>query len=46
MGHPSPKYSAESRQQAARLYRERGGTCAETARGLGCVCLIASVLRV
>lgn len=36
MGHPSPKYSAESRQQAARLYRERGGTCAEMARELGC----------
>ena len=36
MGHPSPKYSAESRQQAVRLYRERGGTCAEIARELGC----------
>ena len=36
MGHPSPKYSAESRQQAARLYRERGGTYAEIARELGC----------
>ena len=36
MGHPSPKYSAESRQQAVRLYRERGGTCAEMARELGC----------
>lgn len=36
MGHPSPKYSAESRQQAARLYRERGGTYAEIAGELGC----------
>lgn len=36
MGHPSPKYSAESRQQAVRLYRERGGTYAEMARELGC----------
>ena len=36
MGHPSPKYSAESRQQAARPYRERGGTCAEIAGELGC----------
>lgn len=36
MGHPSPKYSAESRRQAVRLYRERGGTCAEMARELGC----------
>ncbi|HJG62344.1 MAG TPA: transposase [Enorma massiliensis] len=35
-GTPPPKCSAESRQQAVRLYRERGGTCAETARGLGC----------
>ena len=36
MGHPSPKYSAEFKQQAVRLYRERGGTCAEMARELGC----------
>ena len=36
MGHPSPKYSAESRQQAVRLYRERGGTYAEIAREPGC----------
>ena len=35
MGHPSPKYSAEFKQQAARPYRERGGTCAETAREPG-----------
>ena len=35
MGHPSPKYSAEFKQQAVRLYRERGGTYAETARELG-----------
>ena len=32
MGHPSPKYSAEFKRQAVRLYRERGGTHAETAR--------------
>lgn len=36
MGHPSPKYSAESRQQAVRLYRERGGAYAEMAGELGC----------
>ena len=36
MGHPSPKYSAEFKQQAVRLYRERGGTYAEIARELGC----------
>lgn len=36
MGHPSPKHSAESRRQAVRLYRERGGTCAEIARESGC----------
>ena len=36
MGHPSPKYSAEFKQQAVRPYRERGGTYAEMARGLGC----------
>ena len=36
MGHPSPKYSAEIKQQAVRLYRERGGTYAEIARELGC----------
>lgn len=35
MGHPSPKYSAEFKQQAVRLYRERGGTYAEAARELG-----------
>ena len=35
MGHPSPKYPAEFKQQAVRLYRERGGTYAETARELG-----------
>ena len=35
MGHPSPKYSAEFKQQAVRLYRERGGTYAEIARELG-----------
>ncbi|WP_276866819.1 transposase [Enorma massiliensis] len=36
MGHPSPKYPTESRRQAARPYRERGGTCAEMAGELGC----------
>ena len=35
MGHPSPKYSAEFKQQAVRLCRERGGTYAEIARELG-----------
>ena len=35
MGHPSPRYSAEFKQQVVRLYRERGGTYAETARELG-----------
>ena len=35
MGHPSPKYTAEFKQQAVRLYRERGGTYAETAHELG-----------
>lgn len=35
MGKPSPKYTAEFKQQAVRLYRERGGTYAETARELG-----------
>ena len=36
MGHPSPKYSAEFKRQAVRLYRERGGTYAEIAGELGC----------
>lgn len=35
MGKPSPKYTAEFKQRAVRLYRERGGTYAETARELG-----------
>ena len=35
MGHPSPKYTAEFKQQAVRLCRERGGTYAEIARELG-----------
>ena len=35
MGHPPPRYSAELKQQAVRLYRERGGTYAETAREPG-----------
>ncbi len=29
MGHPSPKRTAEFKQQAVKLYRERGGTYAE-----------------
>ena len=36
MGHPSPKHSAEFKQQAVGPYRERGGTYAEIARELGC----------
>lgn len=36
MGRPSPKCSAEFKQQAVRLYRERGGTYAEIVCGLGC----------
>ena len=36
MGHPSPKYSAEFKQQAVRPYRGRGGTYAEMAGELGC----------
>ncbi|NMA53461.1 MAG: transposase [Bifidobacterium sp.] len=35
MGHPSPEYSAEFKQQAVRLYNERGTTYAEVARELG-----------
>ena len=36
MGHPSPKYTAEFKQRAAGLYRERGCTYAELACELGC----------
>ena len=36
MGHPSPKYTAEFKQRAAGLHRERGCTYAELARELGC----------
>lgn len=36
MGHPSPKYTAEFKQRAAGLYRERGCTYAELAREPGC----------
>ena len=36
MGHPSPKYTAEFKQRAVELYRERGCTYAELARELGC----------
>ena len=35
MGHPSPKYTAEFKQRAAGLYRERGCTHAELAREPG-----------
>ena len=35
MGKPSPKRTAEFKQQAVRLHRERGGTYAEIARELG-----------
>lgn len=35
MGRPSPRYSAGFKRRAVGLYRERGGTCAETARELG-----------
>ena len=37
MGHPSPKYTAEFKQRAVELYRERGCTYAELARELGWV---------
>lgn len=36
MGRPSPKYTAEFKRRAVELYRERGCTCAELARELGC----------
>ena len=36
MGHPSPKYTAEFKQRAVELYRERGCTYAELVRELGC----------
>lgn len=35
MGHPSPKCTAEFKQRAAGLYRERGCTYAELAREPG-----------
>ena len=35
MGHASPKYTAEFKQRAVQLYRERGGTYAEIGRELG-----------
>lgn len=35
MGHPSPKHTAEFKQRAAGLYRERGRTYAELAREPG-----------
>lgn len=36
MGRPSPKYTAEFKQRAVQLYRERGTTYAEVSRELGC----------
>ena len=36
MGHPSPKYTAEFKQRAVELYRERGCTYAELAREPSC----------
>lgn len=36
MGHPSPKYTAEFKQRAAGLYRERGCAYAGLAREPGC----------
>lgn len=36
MGSPSPKYTAEFKQRAVELHRERGGTYAGLARELGC----------
>ncbi|BAK44725.1 IS3 family transposase [Eggerthella sp. YY7918] len=35
MGKPCPKYTAEFKQQAVRLYNERGTTYAEVAREIG-----------
>lgn len=35
MGKPCPKYTAEFKQQAVRLYNERGTTYAEVAREVG-----------
>lgn len=35
MGHASPKRTAEFKQGAVQLYRERGGTYAEIGRELG-----------
>lgn len=35
MGHASPKYTAEFKQRAVQLYRERGGAYAEIGREPG-----------
>ena len=35
MGKPRPKYTAEFKRQAARLYEERGAAYAEVAREIG-----------
>ena len=35
MGKPCPKYTAEFKQQAVRLYNERGTTYAEVAHEIG-----------
>ena len=36
MGRPSPRYTAEFKQRAVELYRERGRAYAELAREPGC----------
>lgn len=35
MGAPSPRYTAEFKQEAVELYKKSGTTYAEVARGLG-----------
>lgn len=36
MGAPSPRYTAEFKQEAVELYKKSGTTYAEVAHGLGC----------
>lgn len=36
MGAPSPRYTAEFKQEAVELYGKSGTAYAEVARGLGC----------
>ena len=47
MGHASPKYTAEFKQRAVQLYRERGGTYAEIGRELGvdCVSMLLYIVK-